>query len=213
MNLLSWRSFSTELIKIAVELQDSDIRKLMAERNGQEYLEGGRLGSNGAGEGGDIGYVPEIQKKAARLGMTALDPMATKLDKTRSQVKDPSQYQGVRDTAMTGLGGGLMGGSVLRAAQYMRKGQANFRPGAYAAAAGIGAAAGLSDRIYRHRHELSFGKGSDQEKQANLNSATFSPGRELDRGHKVGSFQDKRIHMSRPEPTAGLVGNKGRLPK
>ena len=203
MNVLSYRSFSTELIKIAIELQDSDVRKMLADRAGKEYLEGGRLPTNGAGEGGDIGYVPELQKKAAKRGLNTMDPMATPLDRVRSQTKDPGQYQNTRDTAMTGLGGALMGTGVARMAQGFRRYQSSgshyFSPKTYMAAAGVGASVGLADRLYRHRHELSFGQGASQpqqQKQANMNSATFSPGRELHRGHQEGGFQAKRIHLN-----------------
>jgi hypothetical protein len=211
VNLLGYRAFATELIKIAIELQDSDIRKLLAERAGQEYLEGGRLPSNGAGEAGDAGYVPELQKKAA-VGMASLDPTITPLDRARTKTKSPGAYQQIRDSSMSGLGGAMAGGGVLRLAQGMRKydptGANIFKPKTYMAAAGIGAGLGLADRLYRHRHELAFG----QEKQANMNSQTFSPGRELTRGHKVGHFENT-VHAGSPATASGLMGKAGRLPK
>lgn len=220
MNLLAYRAFVTELVKIALELQDSDVRKLMADRAGKEYLEGGELPTNFRGQGADRGYVPELQKKASQTGLGSMDPTTTPLDRLRSKVKSPGAYQNARDTAMTGLGGALTGGAVVRGVQAFRKydptGANYFSPKTYMAAAAVGAGAGLADRLYRHRHELKFGKQEPpqpqpQTKVANLSSATFSPGRELDRGHKVGHFQNK-VHMGTPAPAAGLMGKDGRMP-
>lgn len=214
MNLLAYRAFATELLKIAIDLQDSDIRKLMADRAGKEYLEGGELPTNFRGQGADQGYVPELQKKAVQTGFTSLDPMATPIDRLRSKVKSPDAYQNARDTTMTGIGGALAGGSVLKAVERMRG--KDYRPGHYIAGAAVGAGAGLADRLWRHRHELKFGQSPEQSapqaKQANLNSGTFSPGRELTRGNKVGHFQNK-IHVGEKPPTPGLMGQAGRLPE
>ena len=214
MNLLAYRAFATELLKIAVDLRDSDIRKLMADRAGKEYLEGGELPTSFRGQGADQGYVPELQKKAVQTGLSSMDPLTTPLDRMRSTVKAPGRVQNVRDSAMTGVGGALAGGSVLKAVERMRG--ADFRPAHYIAATAIGAGAGLADRLYRHRHELKFGKPAEQSgpqvKQANMNSGTFSPGRELTRGNKVGHFQNK-IHVVEKPPTAGLMGKDGRLPE
>ena len=89
-----------------------------------------------------------------------------------------------------------MGTGVARMGQGFRRYQSSgahyFSPKTYVAAAGIGAGVGLADRLIRHRHELAFGR----EKQANMNSATFSPGRELHRGHQEARFEAKRIHLN-----------------
>lgn len=46
MQLLGYRAFVTELVKIATEVRDPDIRAMIAEANGKEYLQGGRLATN-----------------------------------------------------------------------------------------------------------------------------------------------------------------------
>jgi hypothetical protein len=46
MSLLGYRAFSVELMKIATEVQDADIRAMVAESRGKEYLQGGRLATN-----------------------------------------------------------------------------------------------------------------------------------------------------------------------
>lgn len=46
MNIRQARSFSTELAKIAAGILDPDIRALVADRNGKEYLQGGQLATN-----------------------------------------------------------------------------------------------------------------------------------------------------------------------
>jgi hypothetical protein len=46
MNLLGYRAFATELMKIATEVQDADIRAMIAEGKTKEYLPGGELKTN-----------------------------------------------------------------------------------------------------------------------------------------------------------------------
>lgn len=46
MSLLGYRAFATELLKIATEVRDADIRAMIAYGKGQEYLPGGELKTN-----------------------------------------------------------------------------------------------------------------------------------------------------------------------
>jgi hypothetical protein len=215
MNLLGYRAFATELLKIAIALQDSDIRKLMADRAGKEYLEGGELATNFRGQGADQGYVPELQKKAYAYESGTL-PTSGAMD-FHARKKGPKIYQSIRDYSIAGLKGALtgagVGGLYHGLSGYVAPQGAPSMPlGRLRWAAGIGAVAGIGDRLFRHREELRTGKPAEPVvKTANLNSGTFSPARELTRSRKVGHFQNK-IHSGTPTPTAGLVGKDGRLP-
>jgi hypothetical protein len=208
MSLFQYRAFATELMKIATELQDPDIRALMAQRKGEEYLKGGQLPTNADAEGQDSRYVPELQKKAFGIGYEAgaLPPDDYMV---RGKLKKPGMYQDVRDTAVAGMKGALTGAGVTGLYHGLR-GRMNTLPtGQLQAGAGIGAGLALADRMYRH-HQQKRQLQEEAVKQANL--STFTPARALDTGHKVGSFENK-VHVGAPAQPAGLMGKAGRLPK
>ena len=112
-NLRIIRSFSVELMKIAADIKDSDIRNLLAERRGEEYLEGGRLPSNA-----DKPAFPKAATSGgytAPVGLSASGSYDLKANKKKSNL-----YQKVRDYSTTALKGGLTGLGVLGASNAMR---------------------------------------------------------------------------------------------
>jgi hypothetical protein len=212
MNLLGVRAFATELLKIALELQDADVRALFAERRGEkDYLPGGQLLSNAPAE---TNFLPKLASKR-RTGLDSTNPLATHLDRLRSNTKKPGGYQEARDTALTGLGGALTGASVLRLTEKMRRSQATASPRGYMAAAGVGAAAGLADRVYRHYRPSSAPApaGSAATKLAMplgpVGGHGATPGMKLESSGRVGKFMGG-VHAA--PHTAGLIGKAGRLP-
>lgn len=206
MNLRGYRSFSTEFLKIAVELQDSDVRALLADRRGKEYLEGGRLRTNAPA---DTNYQPKLASKK-RKGLKAIHPLATPLDRLSSTTKTKGKYQGARDTALTAVGGALTGGSALKLVERMRKGQGKAHPRSYAAAVLLGSMAGLADRLYRHKKGLA--PSSSDAAGAATKVAFKSPGMELARASRIGHAENM-VHSGGLKPrVAGLIGKDGRMP-
>jgi hypothetical protein len=201
MDLRFYRSFSAELQKIAASVDDAGIRALLADRRGEEYLQGGELPVNESvpGERTVPAGVP-IAKVAAGLGY-GLHNYDLKAKK-----KGPTGYQKARDYAVSGVKGALTGGAVLALAHNMRGGQAtDIAAKSLRRAAGVGAGASLADRAFRHEELKKVAVVTSQP------SAPFrSPADALDRSSNVGQFENK-VHQSTAKP-AGLIGNKFRIP-
>lgn len=116
MDLRFFRVFSTELLKLATEVLDSDIRARLAEKKGKEYLEGGKLPSNSAEE-------QDSQIKIAyRLADPTANPGASfdlfKRRKKKGKQSDPERhaetYKKVMDTGATAAAGGFLGNRLVR---------------------------------------------------------------------------------------------------
>jgi hypothetical protein len=199
------RAFSTELMKIAADIKDADIRSLLAHRRGEEYLEGGRLPSNA-----DIG----LQKQAAGgytapVGLSASGSYDLKANKKKS-----NSYQKARDYSTTAMKGGLTGLGILGASNAMRGrfgspsvGLETLRAARQARrAATVGASAAVVDRAYRH---------DELNKQAmvapTVGAAFRSPQQELARGQEVGRFESG-AHAYGRAPKTVQIGRKFRLP-
>lgn len=204
MELLSFRSFSTEILKKAadVNIQDPAIRALKALRKGEEYLAGGQLPANAQAE---TGFMP-------KMAASILVPVDVYDLKARSKTEGP--YQKIRDYATTGLRGALVGGSATKLFEKIRgawhpKGVApDISAKGYLGAAAVGAGLSLADKAYR-RHQA---KKNGLLKKAMLNPANFSPARALQRDQQVRHFLTK-VHLGyKPTPPPGLVRG-GWLPK
>ena len=204
-----FRAFTTEMLKVAAEIQDSDIRALLAERNGKEYLEGGRLLANSAAEGSQYavkmssgGYTPPLGLGGAGVY------------NNQAKVKKHNHYQKARDYTGAAIRGGLTGLGILAGHNAMkgRFGSPHAaheiahaaRQARHATAAGAGIA--VADKAYRH---------DDLPKMAFVNQmpgASFrSPTAELAATQETGSFHSGTIHGTGHAPKPLQLGKKFRM--
>jgi hypothetical protein len=197
MSLLFYRSFATELMKIASGLLDADIRRLLAERAGDpDYLEGGELPAN----------APPIEKNSFLSYM----PPSTYNVRGKRPTGEGSAYETASNLSSSALKGGMTGGGVYALGHNLRHG---FEEGAkkmsgkhLGKAVSIGSVVALTDRALRHlsaRKRLALKRG--HEKHAALVSesagAAFrTPALSLKRTSQVGKA--RAVHL----------GNKFRLP-
>lgn len=210
-DLRTIRAFAVEMLKIAADIKDSDIRKLLAERKGVEYLEGGELPSNRE----EALYLP---KMAGLGGYEAPIGMAAgSMYDLQAKKKKHNNYQKIRDYGTTGVKGALTGLGVLGATNAMR-GRFGSPSSAFETlraarqarrAATIGASAAVLDRAYRH-NDL------EMSKQALVNprpSTPFrSPAQELADGQETGKFESHVIHDYGRPPKTVQLGRKFRIP-
>jgi hypothetical protein len=115
------RAFSVEMMKLAADVQDADIRDLLAFRRGEEYLPGGQLESNTEEEERHQSKLADFDPKMG-LAAGSFD--------LRARKKKHNDYQKARDYTTTGLKGGLTGLGVLGAINTMR-GRFGSPSGAY----------------------------------------------------------------------------------
>lgn len=203
------RAFTVEMLKIAADIKDADIRKLLAERRGEEYLEGGRLLSNTEQE---ARYFPKMARYggySAPVGMSVSGSYDLKANK-----KKHNTYQKLRDYTVTGTKGALTGLGALGAANAMRGRFGSPSAGLEAARAArqarrvatVGASAAVLDKAYRH-DELT--------KEALVSPAPAAPFRspqqELSRGQETGKFESTVFHDYKGPKTVQL-GRKFRIP-
>lgn len=210
------RAFSTELMKIAADIQDADIRKLLSERRGKEYLDGGRLLTNTEAE------APYAQKMAMSGGYSAPVGLATgsgSMDVLRSHKKKSNNYQKARDYAGTAMKGGLTGLGILGASNAMRgrfgtpAGEKAIRHAARSAqrAATAGAGVAVADRAYRHDDVLGLDKKAFTV-SANPSSSFRSPAASLAQSSQTGGFKSGVIHGTGTAPKSLQIGKKFQLP-
>lgn len=212
-SLRTIRAFSSELMKIASGIKyDADVRKLLAERRGEEYLDGGRLLTNTEAE------APYAQQKIAYSNFHA-GLSSGSFDVLGSKKKKNNHYQTARDYAGTALKGGLTGLGVLGATNALRgrfgspsgaKAIAHATRAARQAAAG-GAGLALADRAYRH-NDL-----PGQDKKAfvvspNNGSSFKSPAAELAQSRQTGAFRSNIVHDSAKAPKSLTLSQKFRIP-
>lgn len=207
-DLRTIRAFTVEMLKIAADIKDSDIRKMLADRKGVEYLEGGELPSNLE----EALYLPKMAGGGyeAPIAMAAGNAYDLKAKK-----KKHNTYQKIRDYGTTGAKGALTGLGILGASNAMRgrfgspaAGFETLRAARQARrAATIGASAAMIDRAYRH---------DELPKQAMVtpspNTPFRSPAKELAESQETGKFESHVIHdFGRPPKTIQL-GRKFRIP-
>lgn len=208
--LRTMRSFTVEMLKIAADIKDADIRKLLSERRGEEYLDGGRLLTNTAQE------APYLPKMAAGGGYQApIGVAASGNYDLKSRTKKDNTYQKLRDYSTTGMKGALTGLGVLGATNAMRgrfgspaKGLETLLAARQARrAATIGGSASILDRAYRH---------NDLTKEAIVNpraeTSFRSPQQELSRGQETGKFESHVFHDYGVPPKTVQIGKKFRIP-
>lgn len=211
-SLRTIRSFTVELLKTAADIKDADIRKLLAERRGEEYLEGGRLPANTAQE---TPYLPKLAAPGgyrAPLGMAASGNYDLKARKKKNNT-----YQKLRDYTSSGVKGALTGLGVLGASNAMRgrfgspaSGLDTLRAARQARrAATIGGSAAVLDKAYRH-DELTLGK--EAMVLSNPNDTFRSPAAELSTTGRTGRFESSVFHDYGKPPKTLQIGNKFRIP-
>jgi hypothetical protein len=209
-SLRTIRSFTVEMLKIAADIKDADIQKLLTERQGKEYLEGGRLPSNTFDE------APPLIKMAAGGGYRAPVGMAASDNyDLKARKKKNNTYQKMRDYATTGMKGALTGLGVLGASNAMR-GRFGSPSGGLEVlkatrqarrAATIGGSAAMLDRAYRH-DELS----KESMVSANPNNSFRSPAAELAESSRTGRFESHVVHDYGKPPKTFIIGKKFRIP-
>lgn len=208
------RAFSAELMKLAAEIQDADIRKLLSERRGVEYLDGGRLLTNTEDE---AHYVPNTTKMAAYGSSMRFASGST--DVLKSHKKKSNNYQKTRDYAGASIKGGLTGLGILGATNALRGrfgapvGQAAINSAMKAArtAATAGAGIAVADRAYR------YDDYPGAEKKAfvvspNPGAAFRSPAASLAESGSTGGFKGRTIHDTGMAPKSVTIGQKFKLP-
>lgn len=210
-DLRTIRAFAVEMIKISAAIKDSDIRKLLAERKGVDYLEGGELPSNQE----EALYLPKMAGFGgyqAPIGMSAGN-----MYDFQDPKKKHNNYQKIRDYGVTGVKGALTGLGILGASNAMRgrfgapsSGLEALRAARQARrAATIGASAAMLDRAYRY-------DDVNLTKQALVNpkpSSPFrSPAQELSDGQETGKFESGIIHDYGKPPKTVQLGRKFRIP-
>lgn len=194
-------------MKIAADIKDADIRKLVAERRGEEYLEGGKLP-----EDPPDAFAKHAKGYEAPLGMSASGNYDLK-----SKKKKKNTYQKVRDYGAAGMKGGLTALGILGASNAM-KGRFGAPSGpveiAHAArtarrAATVGASASVMDRAYRHDE---FSKEKDAAVMPNPGRAFRSPASALATARQTGGFKSRVVHGKGTPPKTVQLGRKFTLP-
>lgn len=189
MSLLGFRAFSTEFIKISQALGDAEIRALLAERNGEEYLKGGELPTNT--------LVP--QDKLAQIAEGLVNNPSANIP-VPAPVKKDKSYQSIRDAGAKTLGGAAAGAGAMKLVKELT-GKA-LGPGHFRAGAALGAGVAIADQALNHRHNLH--SKIDAPKiafvQQNPNASFRSPADELSTTSNVGKFQVGRVHQSVTKP-------------
>lgn len=203
------RAFSTEVMKIAARLdQDGDIQKLLANRKGEEYLQGGKLPSNSIAD--------EQEKTAyysAPVGMSA----SGNYDHTAKKKKH-NKYQKGRDYAGAAIRGGLTGLGILGGMNAMRgRFGAPITPAAVRSAAlsaqraaTAGAGIAVADRAYRHDDVPGFDKKAALVTPG-LSDGFKSPAESLAASQQTGGFKPV-MHQTGKAPRSLQLGKKFRLP-
>lgn len=203
------RAFTVEMLKIAADIKDADIRKLLAERRGEEYLAGGRLLSSQ-----DDGYFP----KTAASGYQAPISMSVSGNyDLKARTKKNNSYQKLRDYSTTGVKGALTGLGILGASNAMRgrfgsssSAIETLRAAKQARrAATLGSSAAVLDRGYRHDE---FTGSKEAMVAANPNNAFRSAAAELSESGRTGRFESQVIHDYGKAPKTVQIGRKFHIP-
>lgn len=196
MNLLGYRAFSTELLKIATEVRDAEIRAMLAEARGQEY--GTALRTNSEVE---TNFKPKLA-----AGFMAYTPVGTYNVRGKKPTATGTGYETASNFAGTALRGGMTGAGVATLGHTLRHGHVEkMLPRHLGAAVAGGAGLALADRALRRREVK-----KQLTKMAGLQ--TFSPARQLHTTQSQGDFENK-VHHPQLKPTAGIIGNNFRMPQ
>lgn len=184
LDMTSLRSFADELLKIAS--MDAGTRAALAGKLGKarDYFPGGELPSNAPGQ---TNFEPKLAS------------MAEKFVELRDKAEEPTV------TALKGAGGGILAGQLLTGGRLgNHSGLARL---GYRGAGAIGAGLALADH-YVSDHVR---RRASMPKTANVNSATFTPARQLSAGVQTDSFEHK-IHNEGAKLHPPKVGQKFNFP-
>lgn len=202
------RAFSVELMKLAAQVKDADIQKLLADRRGEEYLSGGKLPSN---------TVEEEQQKLANYD--SIGVAAAGMHDLRAKKKKKNTYQKARDYAGSAIKGGLTGIGILGGANAMRgrfgtpTTAAAIRSAAKSArnAATAGAGVAVADRAYRYDDVPGMDKKAAMV-TPNAVKPFSTPASAAATARRTGGFKSTvRRAIGKPPQTVQL-GKKFRLP-
>lgn len=198
MTLLGYRAFATELLKIATEVRDPDIRAMIAESHGKEYLNGGALRCNSEAE---TNFKPKLA-----ANFMAFTPVGTYNVRGKAPTAQGSGYETASNFAGTALRGGMTGAGVSTLAHALHGGH-DFRPSSrvLGASVGVGAGVALADRALR-RHAMK------KQLSRMAKTANFTPARQLHATQSRGDFENK-VHHTPLKPMAAAVGRDFRLPQ
>lgn len=192
MDLLGYRAFSTELLKIATEVRDADIRAMIAEGKGKEYLNGGALRTNSESE---TNFKPKI---ANFMGYT---PPGTYNFRGKKPTGKSSPYETASNFAATGLKGAMTGAGAGTLLHSLKGHEFRLPPQHLGRWVAGGAGIALADRALR-RHAVM----KQMQKQA-----MFTPARQLHATQSKGSFENK-VHNTPLKATVPAIGRDFRLP-
>lgn len=191
MSIRRYRSFSAEMMKMAGDLKDSDVRRLLAEREGEEYLEGGKLPTE----------VHESEKRAGRFS-----DIASGAHDYATKNKVDNQYQSARDNAAAIGKGAFTGGAIMGLKEKVTSRPATAK--GYRRAIGLGAGIMIADRSYRHHKLKSEGKKIIKTAlvQPNVGRAFRSAESALSAGQRTGGFRTSASIGRAPKPP--MIGRK-----
>lgn len=203
-SLRSLRTFSAEIMKCAAKISDADIQAMVTDKNGGEYLKGGKLPTNTVEEENGV-------KVASIMGVSsgAYD--------FRTKTKKNNAYQNVRDYTITGMKGALTGLGVLSASNALR-GRYGTPRGFMAVAkakkrarlaAGVGAGLSVADRVYRHHDE--HGKSKEAMVEQTPGTSFQTPATSLANARRTGSLKAGVVRHGGMPPRILQFGNKFRV--
>ena len=197
MNIRFYRAFSTEMMKIAAEIADSDIRKLLAERRGEEYLEGGGLLTNAISE--NFSTPTNAIMKSASYAASSYLPPDTYSVRGKKPTGKGSNYETASNYASSGLKGGMTGAGVYALKHNLHHGLEGGAPamrrGHLGGAVALGSAVALTDRHLRHRAAKKALQ--ELEKDAEGPALGWSPGTQNRANSSTGKFKNV-IHKGTP---------------
>jgi hypothetical protein len=196
MNILGYRAFSTELLKIATEVRDPDIRAMISEAHGKEYLNGGALRANSEAE---TNFKPKL---AAPSSFMAYTPVGTYNVRGKKPTATGSGYETASNFAGTALRGGMTGAGAATLAHTLRHGHdLKLAPKHLGMAVAGGAGLALADRALRR----------NAVKKQLTKVAMFSPARQLHATQSRGDFENK-VHHTPLKSSVPTIGRDFRLP-
>lgn len=176
------RSFSTELMKLAADVPDADIRELLTHH--QIKIANG--------------FDPKMGLAAGNYDLHA-------------KKKKSNSYQKVRDYAATGMKGGLTGLGIMGALNAMRQKKIFPSPSTARRAASLGSSVALLDRAYRHDDlpKTASDIGALGVKPTPANLAT--PGLQLAQARATGLFRNVNHETEGRKPRSLQLGHKFRV--
>lgn len=183
------RSFSTELMKLAADVSDADIRELLTYRQNNVSVDQAKIANS---------FDPKMGLAAGSYDL-------------RAKKKKSNSYQKVRDYAATGMKGGLTGLGIMGALNAMKQKKIFPRPSTARRAASLGSSVALLDRAYRHddlpKTASDIGALGVNPTPANL----ATPGLQLAQARATGLFRNVNHETEGRKPRSLQLGHKFRV--